>query len=155
MIDPTRLADLEEIRRLKARYFLALDSQDWKGFRATFADDARIGPIESGFPADLRPSTPGALDPIAPGDVDAFVRRVAANSVGRITVHHGHQPDIEFTETNEAAGVWAMEDVLVWPEDKVRFRGTGHYWETYRRENGVWKITSMRLTRLYAYAESL
>lgn len=156
MVDLAHLADIEEIRQLKARYFRALDTQNWPEFRAVFTDDAVIGPIENGFPAEilaLRPA--GARQPITSASVDSFVERVAANSKGRITTHHGHQAEIEITGKDEASGIWAMEDILVWPEDGYRLRGTGHYWEMYRRSDGVWKICSLKLTRLYVYAERI
>lgn len=151
----SRLSALEEIRRLKARYFRALDTQDWEAFRAVFTDDARIGPIESGYPDVLLAPRPAARAPIESAEIDAFIQRVAANSVGRVTVHHGHQPEIELTGENDATGIWAMEDVLVWPEDGHRLRGAGHYWETYRYVDGEWRISSMRLTRLYSYVDQI
>ena len=36
------LQDIEEIKRLKARYFRLMDTKDWDGFRAIFATDVRI-----------------------------------------------------------------------------------------------------------------
>ena len=71
------------------------------------------------------------------------------------STHHGHQPEIELTGDDEATGIWAMEDVLVWPADGYRLRGTGHYWETYRKVDGEWKIASMKLTRLYVFVERI
>ena len=32
-----------------------------------------------------------------------------------VTVHHGHMPEIELTSPVRATGVWAMEDMLRWP----------------------------------------
>ena len=40
-IDPvTRLIAIEEIKQLKARYFRCMDTKDYTGLRAVFADDA-------------------------------------------------------------------------------------------------------------------
>ncbi|MFI5623347.1 nuclear transport factor 2 family protein [Nocardioides sp. NPDC051685] len=150
----TRLEDIEAIRILKARYFRCLDTKDWEGFGRLFAEDAQIGPLDNGFPdylMDLRPAE--AQKPLQSSGVDAFVARVAANIGPLITTHHGHQPEIEFTGADAATGIWAMEDVLVWPEHGYRLRGTGHYHETYRRVDEDWKFSSLRLTRLYAYVE--
>lgn len=150
----SRADDLEAIRRLKARYFRFLDTKDWDGFKSLFTEDAAIGPLDNGFPdylMELRPAD--AQKPLQSSGLDAFVERVATNVGPLITTHHGHQPEIEFTDADEAAGIWAMEDVLVWPEHGYRLRGTGHYHETYRRADGRWKFSSLKLTRLYVYVE--
>jgi len=153
VLTPQDLADIEEIRRLKARYFYCLDTQDWVGFRAVFTDDAEIGSIEGGIPPSVMarrgPAAQAAMDALG---IDAFVRRVEINSEGRRTVHHGHQSEIEITGTDTATGIWAMEDVLAYPD--YRFRGAGHYRERYRRMDGAWRIAFLSLTRLYTYAES-
>lgn len=152
----TKAEDIEAIRQLKARYFRALDTKDWEGFKAVFAEDASIGPIDNGFTPELialRP--PSQRDAIAASGLDAFVQRVAANIGPLVSTHHGHQPEIQLSDDGEATGIWAMEDVLVWPADGYRLRGTGHYWETYRKVDGEWKIASMKLTRLYVFVERI
>jgi len=153
---PTNAEELEAIRQLKARYFRALDTKDWDGFKAVFTEDAAIGPIDNGFtPELLALRSPDARQPIPLSGLDAFVERVAINIGPLISTHHGHQPEIELTGEDEATGIWAMEDVLVWPADGYRLRGTGHYWETYRKVDGEWKIASMKLTRLYVFVEKI
>lgn len=152
----TRAEDLEAIRQLKARYFRALDTKDWDLFRSVFTEDAVIGPLDNGFtPELLALRSPDAQKPLTSSGLDAFVERVAINIGPLLTTHHGHQPEIELTAEGEATGVWPMEDVLVWPADGYRLRGTGHYWETYRKLDGAWKIASMKLTRLYVYVEKI
>ncbi|WP_167042221.1 nuclear transport factor 2 family protein [Salinibacterium sp. ZJ454] len=152
----TEADEIEAIRQLKARYFRALDTKDWDGFGAVFTEDAAIGPIDNGFTDDLLALRPAVeRQPVATSGIGAFVERVATNIGPLISTHHGHQPEIELTGDNEATGIWAMEDVLVWPADGYRLRGTGHYWETYRKVDGVWKIASMKLTRLYVHVEQI
>jgi hypothetical protein len=152
----TELEDIEAIRQLKARYFRALDTKDWDGFKAVFTEDAAIGPLDNGFTPELIAlRSPDAQQPLASSGLDAFVQRVATNIGPLITTHHGHQPEIDITGDGEATGVWPMEDVLVWPSDGYRLRGTGHYWESYRRVDGEWKIASMKLTRLYVFVERI
>ena len=52
MTDPAhllrRLLDIEEIKRLKARYFRTLDHKDWDGFGRVFARDAVLEVPEAG-----------------------------------------------------------------------------------------------------------
>lgn len=125
--------DTEAIKRLKARYFRALDTKDWAAFRALFTDD---------FVSDTTASG---------GDVikgaDAFVSFVSQTLATNTTVHHGHMPEIELTGEDTASGIWAMED-LVRFLGCIDMRGYGHYHETYRRENGEWRISYSKLTRL-------
>jgi len=64
-----------------------------------------------------------------------------------LTVHHGHMPEIELTSATTAKGIWAMEDMLRWP-DGSELHGAGHYHETYEKVDGDWRIKTMTLTRL-------
>src|SRR5262249_55608016 len=64
-----------------------------------------------------------------------------------VTVHHGHTPEIELTSATTATGVWAMEDMLRWPDDR-QMHGYGHYHETYENAGGAWRIKTLTLTRL-------
>jgi hypothetical protein len=68
------------------------------------------------------------------------------------TVHHGHMPEIELLGPDSARGVWAMFDYVEFPraEDgsRVGLRGYGHYFESYSKRDGVWRIARMQLTRL-------
>jgi hypothetical protein len=63
-----------------------------------------------------------------------------------VTVHHGHMPEIELTSDTAATGIWAMFDWVDMPQ--LVLRGYGHYEETYRVEDGCWRIAHSRLTRL-------
>ena len=74
------LTAIESIKQLKARYFRTLDAKDWDGLRRVFADDARIGPVDSGLP----PS--GAQVPEVRGP-DEFVGRVHTTLADVTSVH--------------------------------------------------------------------
>jgi hypothetical protein len=142
------LAAVESIKRLKARYFRHLDTKDWEAFRQVFADDAVIGPIDSGLPSTTKP-----IDGMGP---DEFLARVCKTLKDVTSAHHGHMPEIELTSPTEARGVWAMEDLLVFPADAPvrRLRGLGHYHETYVKGAEGWKIASLGLTRLHVDLET-
>jgi hypothetical protein len=141
---------------LKARYFRTVDTKDWKGFRAVFTEDVQIGPLENGLPEHLLALRPaGTRNSVGKAGLDGFMARLEATMASVISTHHGHQPEIRLIGPGEAEGIWAMEDVLVWPDAGYRFRGTGHYWETYRKVAGQWRISSIRLTRIYAYTEKI
>jgi uncharacterized protein (TIGR02246 family) len=125
--------DLEEIKQLKARYFRTMDTKDWDGMRAVFADDVVMDTTESG----------GGVVTGA-DEFMAFLRETLADV---ITVHHGHMPEIELTSSTTATGIWALQDILSWPDGRG-MHGYGHYHETYERIEGEWHIKSSRLTRL-------
>ena len=133
-----RLAAIEEIKQLKARYFRCMDTKDWDGFAAVFAPDAEM---------DMRAEDPtSGLNHGA--QVIADYVRSAVDPV--VTVHHGHMPEIEVTSDTTATGIWAMEDKLRWPEGSPIswLHGYGHYHETYERVDGAWRIKTLTLTRL-------
>jgi uncharacterized protein (TIGR02246 family) len=126
--------DLEAIKQLKARYFRTMDTKDWDGMRAVFADDVVMDTTESG----------GGVVTGA-DEFMAFLRETLADV---ITVHHGHMPEIELTSPTTANGIWALQDILYWPDGRG-MNGYGHYHEAYERIDGEWHIKSSRLTRLH------
>lgn len=128
-----RADEIEAIRRLKARYFRTMDAKDWDAMRAVFSDDLVMDTTESGG------GTITGAD-----EFMAFLRDAIGDVV---TVHHGHMPEIELTSATTATGIWAMEDMLRWP-DGTEMHGYGHYHETYRKEDGTWRIATSTLTRL-------
>jgi hypothetical protein len=70
--------------------------------------------------------------------------------LGIVSVHHGHQSEIEITEADRANGIWAFTDRLFFPAggDFTLLTGYGHYHESYVREAGGWKIRTTRITRI-------
>ena len=125
--------DIRAIEQLKARYFRTMDTKDWAGMRKVFADGVVMDTTESGG------SVIAGAD-----DFMAFLQETLADVV---TVHHGHTPEIEVTSATTATGVWAMEDMLRWP-DGSELHGYGHYHETYEKRDGEWRIATSTLTRL-------
>lgn len=126
--------DLEAIRQLKARYFRTMDTKDWPGMRQVFADNVVVDTSEAG----------GGLVRGA-DEFMSFLEEVLRDAV---TVHQGHMPEIELTSSTTATGVWALNDIVIWP-DGTRLAGYGHYHETYEKAGGHWRIKSSRLTRLH------
>ncbi len=137
-LTPTDLADIESIRRLKARYFRLLDQKRWDEWRDVFVAGVEI----------FTPDDTGDPDPIL--GRDTFVDGLALMLEAVPTVHHGHMSEIE-VDGDKATGVWSMEDHLFWPPEF----GLGHMWgvgwyeETYQREaDGEWRIARMHLRRI-------
>jgi len=126
--------DIEAIKQLKARYFRTMDTKDWRGMRQVFTDDVVMDTSASGG---------GVIT--GADEFLAFLRTMLQDAV---TVHHGHMPEIEITSPSTAAGIWALHDLITWP-DGGHMEGYGHYHETYELIGGEWKIKSSTLTRLH------
>ncbi|PWI10449.1 nuclear transport factor 2 family protein [Streptomyces sp. NWU339] len=129
------LKDVEEIKRLKARYFRYVDLHWWPELRSLFTDDAvfEIGESSS-----------------APRTTEEFVTSVGRHLGEAMSVHHGHMPEIEIVDAGTAHGIWSMFDVVE-PSPSSGYpvlTGYGHYTEDYRKVDGQWRIARLRLTRL-------
>ncbi len=127
--------DIEAIRQLKARYFRTMDTKDWDAMRQVFTDDVVMDTTAAG----------GGLVTGA-DEFMAFLRETLDRAV---TVHQGHMPEIELTSETTATGIWALNDIVIFPGG-ARLDGYGHYHETYEKSAGEWRIKSSKLTRLHA-----
>ena len=132
----------EDIRELKARYCRCLDTKDWDGLAALFLDDAVLDvQQDTGNPPIT--GRAGILDQIRFTVIDAA------------TSHQVHTPEIAFMSDDEATGVWAMQDRVVWQPGKsplpgvASITGYGQYHERYRQTADGWKYASLRLTRFH------
>jgi hypothetical protein len=140
MTDVERLVAVEEIKKLKARYFRCMDTKQWSGWEEVFTTDAVMDVSEEGEAVDQH---------IVKGR-DKIIPFVSGVLEGVVTVHHGHMPEIEITSESSARGIWSMEDKLRWPNGKTTLHGYGHYHETYEKVGGAWRIKTLKLTRLRA-----
>ncbi|MDZ7784202.1 MAG: nuclear transport factor 2 family protein [Halioglobus sp.] len=136
------LLAIEEIKRLKARYFRCVDCKDWSGLQALFTPDA-----EFDMSGEMRDDNREDGRVRGAARIAAFIRSAVDDLE---TVHHGHTPEIDIHTADSARGIWAMEDLLRWPPGGPlqSLRGYGHYHETYERLDGDWHIKSSKLTRL-------
>jgi hypothetical protein len=129
--DADALAAIEEIKRLKARYFRLMDTKQWDAMPAVFAKNARLLDEESNTGWSGR---------------DTIIAGLARVLASARTVHHGHMPEIELLSDTEARGVWAMNDWVDTPD--FTLDGWGHYHERYVFEDGAWRIADERISRL-------
>jgi hypothetical protein len=137
-----QLAAVTAIRRLKARYFRAVDLKQWDELRGLLTDDVsffrapnRVGPIP------LEPWTQGR---------DSFMAFVQQSLEGASSIHRGFEPEVDVIDATHANGIWPMNDRVTHPTDATRrFTGNGHYHERYERgADGEWRIAQMTLTRI-------
>ena len=126
------LLDIEAIKALKAKYFRTVDSKDWDGLSSCFTHD---------LVADY-----GGWSGIRSKGRDNCIAQAKDVLKDAETIHHGHMPEIVLSGDGTATGIWSMEDIVKLPG--LLIHGWGHYHENYRKENGVWKISSIKLIRL-------
>jgi hypothetical protein len=138
-----RLEAIEAIRNLKARYFRLMDTKQWDELRSVFASDLKV-------------LTPEGAVYTEGGDVYTAALRNSLEHA--LSVHQGLAGEVEIEADGPdgeqwARAVWAMQDIISWEDRHPKtgwksILGRGHYHETYRYENGAWRIATLTLTRL-------
>ena len=139
------LAALEDLRRLKYRYFRTLDLKLWDDFASTLTDDVQGRYGTKVYGESL------ALD--GREAVVDFMRSKLSDDI--LTVHIAQHPELE-VDGDEATGSWAFEDTVIVPSFKVLIRGAGYYTDRYRRgTDGQWRIAATSYDRIYESMQSL
>src|SRR3569623_339235 len=128
-------ADIDEIKKLKARYCRLLDTKDWSAWRTVFTDD---------FVSDT--SASGGVLITGADNMVEFIKKTLGKA-SQPTVHQVHAPEIELTSPSTATGIWALNDVVRLAPG-FNLAGYGHYHETYEKVDGHWRIKTSTLTRL-------
>ena len=128
------LLDYKEICELKHSFGRLADAKDWEAFKNLFTPDTTF---------DL-----GTGELMRGGETYAYaVRDMLA---GAVSLHRFLMPEITFDGPTEARGIWMINDYNEWPSDpatgeRCAYKGYGREYETYRKIDGTWKITSWRL----------
>jgi hypothetical protein len=139
------LEALEQIRRLKYRYFRTLDLKLWDEYADTFTEDA-VGRYGT--------KVYGELEPLVGRDaIVGFMREKVSRDV--ITMHVANHPEID-VDGDRATASWAFEDTVLALDYRVLVRGAGYYHDSYRREaDGQWRIAETSYERIYESMQSL
>lgn len=148
MTEAEKLAAIEEIKRVKARYFRGVDTGDGDLVRSILAEQCELDYIgcctdpKSGL--DFMPAMNVVLRGRDKWVSDAFKK------AGIVSVHQGYNPDIEILSPNSARGTWAMTDRLYMPPGAPfsAMIGYGYYHDTYMKEPSGWKLQTTRIERL-------
>jgi hypothetical protein len=139
------ISAVEEIKRLKYRYFRTLDLKLWDEFADCLTEDvqARYGTQAMGEPLHFDSRT----------DVVAYLSKNLGPEV--ITIHIVNHPEID-VDGATATGSWAFEDTVIVPAFRVMIRGGGYYVDDYRRDaDGSWRISGTKYERIYEAMTSL
>jgi len=153
MDETERLAAIEAIRNLKAKYWRGVDLTDGALVRSILAPDCEL---------DYRGC---CTDPVTGIDHMPQMNMVMQGrdswQTGNleeprlVTVHQGHQAEIKVTGPNAATGIWVFTDRFFMPPGAPfsRLTGYGHYHDTYVRIDGQWLLATTRITRLRVETE--
>lgn len=144
-MDPLeRLVALEEVRRLKARYFEALDGKRWSDLEATFAPDGVMDLSEEmnhhGGGVDT------GIDPLTrtPKGIVDFVRATVGGGGDR-----ARGPHAEHRCLGARSGERELAAPRLDPDRRGRIPRLGHYHDSYVRDpDAGWLIESTRITRV-------
>lgn len=131
----TDLAEIETIKRLKYKYLRCVDMKLWDELAETLTEDA-----ESSYSAGQ----------YAFKGRDAIMKFLKEGlPTHRLTMHHGHHPEIELTSKTTAKGTWALEDYVIDVKDNFSLRGAAFYKDEYIKVNGQWKIKFTGYNRVF------
>jgi SnoaL-like domain len=148
MTETERLAAIEAIKQMKARYWRGVDLCDGELVRSVLAEDCELD--YHGCCADPKTSVDHlpAMNVTLRGR-DQWISDGMAR-LGIVSVHQGHQADIEITGADAAKGIWAFTDRMFFPAGGAisRLTGYGFYHETYVRVGEAWQIKTTRITRI-------
>ena len=148
MNDIERQSAIEEIRQAKSRYFRGVDTGDGDLVRGVLAEDCVLDYMGCCTdPASGRDFLP-SMNIVMRGR-DNWVSD-GLSKAGIVSVHHGHNGEVELTGDNSARAIWPMTDRLYMPAGApyACMTGYGYYHETYEKVAGRWKIKTLRIQRL-------
>ncbi|MBO0836163.1 MAG: nuclear transport factor 2 family protein [Actinobacteria bacterium] len=140
MTELERLIAVDELQRLKALYCRYADAKAWPELGQLFTPNGEARFYDPGGRLVFAASSPDIGTAV--GD------RIGAAQ----PIHHIFSNELTVWSPTEAEGLWAMEDLVVFPDGVPgpfrKMHGFGHYHETYERHGGRWLIRSLALTRL-------
>lgn len=131
-----KLAIIEAIKALKARYCRLVDTKEWAAFQDLFSPDATFE----------TPASHGA--PVRGGaQIVGLVRKAIGDAP---SLHLAYLPELDVIDAANVRGVWGLETVL---DARAAPGGTpprNHAlsYDTYVLREGKWLVQSVRLSPL-------
>ena len=65
-----------------------------------------------------------------------------------LTVHHGHNAEIDLTGDTTATGRWALNDYVLNTQTNKGTRGYGHYEDEFVKADGGWKMKKVTVAHV-------
>jgi len=128
------MEDIEAIKKLKAKYFRCVDKKLWEEMETVLTEDAVA---DYGMGIELLQGRKEIIE---------FLKK----NLGRdsmISVHQGHNPEIEITSDTTARGVWVLNDRLI-IQTIATLNGWRYYEDEYVKVNGEWKKKSTKIANI-------
>ena len=126
-----RLEDIEAIRRLKARYLNACDSQDPQSAMNCFA--------EGEVSIDM-----GHVGVFRTREDFAALYRAAGCHPHILDMHHGGNAEIDHVDDTHATGLWSLDYRNINTNEKTVTFVSLLYHDEYQKIGGQWKIRKSR-----------
>jgi len=131
--------DIEAVKRLKHKYFRCLDLKQWDDLTQCFTEDATTS------------YTDGKYSFRGVEAIIGFLKKsLGADTV--LSMHQGHQPEIDITSDATAKGIWTSEAGLIITDRNVSTREVNVYHDEYVKIEGQWKIKHTGYKRLFEEA---
>jgi hypothetical protein len=148
MTETERLAAIEAIRQVKARYFIGADTGDVAMMRDTLAEDCVLDYTGCFVDPASGRNFLAAYDMVVRGR-DQWPT-ASLKDAGIVSVHQGHHATVDILSETEAKAIFAMTDMFYMPPgaEFSQINGYGLYHEVYVRTRGEWRIRTLTLQRL-------
>ena len=148
-----RLAAIEEIKQIKAKYFRGVDTADGDLVRGILAEDCVLDYM--GCCTDPRTGVDylPAMNVVMRGRSSWTDEGLSA--LGIVSVHQGHNCEISLTSDTTASAIWSMTDRLFMPSGAQPYSvmiGYGYYHETYEKIGGTWQVKTIRIQRIRVHS---
>ena len=138
-----RLEDIELIRRLKYRYWRAIDMGHIDEVRELLTEDVRVDFVGGTYRWKMEGR-------------ETFLTALAQSfSPQAISVHTGHHPEIDVLTDTTATGIWYLTDMFIRLTENILTEGSALYRDEYVKIDGVWQIKVSTYERLYERVEHL
>ena len=138
-----RLEDIELIRRVKYRYWRAIDLGQIEEIRDLVTEDVRVDFVGGSYRWKMEGR-------------ETFMEALAkAFNPQAISVHTGHHPEIDVLTDTTAKGVWYLTDTFIHLTENIVTEGAALYRDEYAKVDGAWRIKVSTYERVYERVERL
>ena len=138
-----RLEDIELIRRVKYRYWRAIDMGHIEEVRDLLTEDVRVDFVGGTYRWKMEGR-------------ETFLQALAQSFNSQaISVHTGHHPEIDVLTETRATGIWYLTDTFIHLTENVVTEGSALYRDEYAKVDGAWRIKVSTYERIYERVQRL
>lgn len=138
-----RLRSIEEIRRVKYKYWRCFDTADLEGMAEVLHENVTLSVVAGIYSMCIEGR-------------DSYLQMVKEGAHAEMISHHnGHHGEIDLLGNNEALGTWYLYDDLYEFRRGYRLYGTAFYRDKYVKREGRWTIFYSQFHRLYEICDDM